>query len=95
MNVIVFSKRHGRARQIELGRPLALTVTIAAVLAVLWPACCSPACSSAAAASLNDPRPAGGASGARKLEEQRAQVLDARGASCRIASMRSPAASAR
>ena len=35
MNVIVFSKRHGRARQIELGRPLALTVTIAAVLAVV------------------------------------------------------------
>jgi murein DD-endopeptidase MepM/ murein hydrolase activator NlpD len=35
MNVIVFSKRHGRARQIELGRPLAMTVTIAAVLAVL------------------------------------------------------------
>ena len=35
MNVIVFSKRHGRARQIELGRPLALTVMIAAVLAVL------------------------------------------------------------
>jgi murein DD-endopeptidase MepM/ murein hydrolase activator NlpD len=35
MNVIVFSKRHGRARQIELGRPLAMTVTIASVLVVL------------------------------------------------------------
>jgi murein DD-endopeptidase MepM/ murein hydrolase activator NlpD len=35
MNVIVFSKRHGRARQIELGRPLAMTVTIASVLGVL------------------------------------------------------------
>jgi murein DD-endopeptidase MepM/ murein hydrolase activator NlpD len=35
MNVIVFSKRHGRARQIELGRPLAMTVTIASVVAVL------------------------------------------------------------
>ena len=35
MNVIVFSKRQGRARQFELGRPLALTVTCAIVLAVL------------------------------------------------------------
>lgn len=35
MNVIVFSKRLGRARQFELGRPLALTVTIALVLSVL------------------------------------------------------------
>ena len=35
MNVIVFSKRLGRARQFELGRPLALTVTIATVITVL------------------------------------------------------------
>lgn len=35
MNVIVFSKRIGRARQIELTRPLALSVTIAAVLVVV------------------------------------------------------------
>jgi murein DD-endopeptidase MepM/ murein hydrolase activator NlpD len=35
MNVIVFSKRLGRARQIELGRPLAMTVMIAAVVTVL------------------------------------------------------------
>src|SRR5882724_785898 len=35
MNVIVFSKRIGRARQIELTRPLALTVTIALVAIVL------------------------------------------------------------
>lgn len=35
MNVIVFSKRIGRARQFELNRPLALTVTIAMVLAIL------------------------------------------------------------
>src|SRR5262245_9715030 len=35
MNVIVFSKRFGKARQFELGRPLAMTVTIAVVLAVL------------------------------------------------------------
>jgi murein DD-endopeptidase MepM/ murein hydrolase activator NlpD len=35
MNVIVFSKRIGRARQIELTRPFALTVTVAVVFAVL------------------------------------------------------------
>jgi murein DD-endopeptidase MepM/ murein hydrolase activator NlpD len=35
MNVIVFSKRLGRARQFELGRPLAMTATIAIVLTVL------------------------------------------------------------
>ena len=35
MNVIVFSRRLGRARQFELGRPVALTVTIAVVVALL------------------------------------------------------------
>jgi len=35
MNIIVFSKRLGRARQIELGRPLAMTVMIASLLAVV------------------------------------------------------------
>ena len=35
MNVIVFSKRIGSARQIELTRPIALTVTMAVVLAVV------------------------------------------------------------
>jgi murein DD-endopeptidase MepM/ murein hydrolase activator NlpD len=35
MNIIVFSKRLGRARQFELGRPLAMTVTIAIVLTLL------------------------------------------------------------
>lgn len=35
MNIIVFSRRLGRARQFELGRPVALTVTIAAVVTVL------------------------------------------------------------
>ena len=35
MNVIVFSKRLGRARQIELGRPLAMTVMISAVMGLL------------------------------------------------------------
>lgn len=35
MNVIVYSKRLGRARQFELDRPAALTVTIASVVFVL------------------------------------------------------------
>jgi len=35
MNVILFSKRLGRARQIELGRPLAMTVMIGSVVALL------------------------------------------------------------
>jgi murein DD-endopeptidase MepM/ murein hydrolase activator NlpD len=35
MNVIVFSKRHGKARQFELGRPLAMTATIAAITIIL------------------------------------------------------------
>jgi murein DD-endopeptidase MepM/ murein hydrolase activator NlpD len=35
MNVIVFSKRHGRAHQFELGRPMALTVAIAVLMTVL------------------------------------------------------------
>ncbi|MGH8176920.1 MAG: M23 family metallopeptidase [Steroidobacter sp.] len=35
MNVIVFSKRLGRARQFELNRPIAMTVTLAAITAVL------------------------------------------------------------
>jgi murein DD-endopeptidase MepM/ murein hydrolase activator NlpD len=35
MNVILFSKRLGRARQIELGRPVVMTAMIAAVVALL------------------------------------------------------------
>lgn len=35
MNVIVFSKRFGKARQFELGRPLAMTVTISSVVLLL------------------------------------------------------------
>lgn len=35
MNVIVFSKHIGRARQIELTRPLALTITMAVALAIV------------------------------------------------------------
>jgi murein DD-endopeptidase MepM/ murein hydrolase activator NlpD len=35
MNVIVYSKRQGRAHQFELGRPLAMTVTLSIVATVL------------------------------------------------------------
>jgi hypothetical protein len=35
MNVIVFSKRLGKARQFELNRPVAMTVTIALVTTIL------------------------------------------------------------
>ena len=35
MNVIVYSKRHGKARLVELGRPLAMTATIAAITIIL------------------------------------------------------------
>jgi murein DD-endopeptidase MepM/ murein hydrolase activator NlpD len=35
MNVIVFSKRQGKARQFELNRPMAMTVTLALVTTVL------------------------------------------------------------
>jgi murein DD-endopeptidase MepM/ murein hydrolase activator NlpD len=76
MNVIVFSKRHGRARQIELGRPLALTVTIAAVLAVLSGALFA-GMQIGRRGALNDPGQQVVEWGA-KLEEQRAQVLATR-----------------
>jgi murein DD-endopeptidase MepM/ murein hydrolase activator NlpD len=35
MNVIVFSKRLGRARQFELGKPVALTVAVSALVMIL------------------------------------------------------------
>jgi murein DD-endopeptidase MepM/ murein hydrolase activator NlpD len=76
MNVIVFSKRHGRARQIELGRPLALTVTIAAVLAV-FSGVLFAGMQLGRSGALNDPGQQVVEWGA-KLEEQRAQVLATR-----------------
>ena len=76
MNVIVFSKRHGRARQIELGRPLALTVMIAAVLAVLSGVLFA-GVQLGRSGKLNDPGQQVVEWGA-KLEEQRAQVLATR-----------------
>lgn len=80
MNVIVFSRRLGRARQFELGRPVALTVTIAAIAAVL-------ACVLFAGVQLGrsgalfEPNSQMGAQmgdWGRKLEEQRLQVVDAK-----------------
>jgi murein DD-endopeptidase MepM/ murein hydrolase activator NlpD len=76
MNVIVFSKRHGRARQIELGRPLAMTVTIAAVLAVLCGVLFA-GVHIGRSVTLNDPGQQVVEWGT-KLEEQRAQVLATR-----------------
>ena len=76
MNVIVFSKRHGRARQIELGRPLALTVTIAAVLAVLSGVLFA-GMQIGRSGAVNDPGQQVVEWGA-KLEEQRTQVLATR-----------------
>src|SRR5262245_46936656 len=76
MNVIVFSKRHGRARQIELGRPLALTVTLSAVVAVLGGVLFA-GFELGSNGAINDPSKQVVEWGA-KLEEQRAQVLATR-----------------
>jgi murein DD-endopeptidase MepM/ murein hydrolase activator NlpD len=76
MNVIVFSKRQGRARQFELGRPLALTVTLAAVVAVLSGVLYA-GVQLGRSGALNDPGQQVVEWGA-KLEEQRAQVLTTR-----------------
>lgn len=76
MNVIVFSKRLGRARQFELGRPLAMTVTIAAVLTVLGGVLFAGVQLGRSGLVL-DPAAQVGEWGV-KLEEQRAQVVNAR-----------------
>src|ERR1043166_4492818 len=76
MNVIVFSKRHGRARQIEIGRPLALTVTIASVL-VVFAGLLFAGMQRGRSGALSDPGQQVVEWGT-KLEEQRAQVLTTR-----------------
>lgn len=76
MNVIVFSKRQGRARQFELGRPLAMTVTIAAVVAVLSGVLFA-GVQLGGSGAMNDPGQQVVEWGAQ-LEEQRAQVLATR-----------------
>lgn len=76
MNVIVFSKRKGRARQFELGRPLAMTVTIAIVVTVLAGALLA-GVQLGRSGTLLDPTAQVVEWGA-KLEDQRAQVLATR-----------------
>lgn len=76
MNVIVFSRRLGRARQFELGRPLALTVTIVSVLTLLTGVLFAGVQLGRSGAIFE---PAAQASEwGRKLEEQRLQVLAAK-----------------
>lgn len=76
MNVIVFSRRLGRARQFELGRPIALTVTIATVLALLTGVLFAGVQLGRSGAILEPVAQAGEWS--RKLEEQRLQVVAAK-----------------
>jgi murein DD-endopeptidase MepM/ murein hydrolase activator NlpD len=76
MNVIVFSKRHGRARQIELGRPLAMTVTIASVLVVLGGVLFA-GMKIGSSGGMSDPGKQA-VEWTASLEEQRAQVLATR-----------------
>lgn len=76
MNVIVFSKRIGRARQIELTRPFALTVTIAVVAAILGGAFLA-GLGLGARGLMNEPA-AHVTEWSQSLEEQRLQVLEAK-----------------
>ena len=73
MNVIVFSKRLGRARQFELGRPLALTVTLATIVTVLAGVLFAGV--QLGRSSLFEPATQV-ADWGRKLETQRQQVLE-------------------
>lgn len=76
MNVIVFSRRLGRVRQFELGRPLAMVVAILAVVAVLA-AVLSAGLLLGRSGLAKDPAAQIGEWGVR-LEEQRGQVLKTR-----------------
>lgn len=75
MNVIVFSKRLGRARQFELGRPVAMTVTVAVIVTVLAGVLFAGV--QLGRSSLFEPT-AQVADWGRRLEDQRLQVLDAK-----------------
>jgi murein DD-endopeptidase MepM/ murein hydrolase activator NlpD len=75
MNVIVFSKRLGRARQFELGRPVPLTVTIAVVVTLLVGVLFAGV--QLGRSGMFEPT-AQVADWGRRLEEQRLQVLDAK-----------------
>lgn len=76
MNVIVFSKRLGRARQFELGRPVALTATVVIVAALLT-AVLFAGVQMGRTGTLMEPVAQVGDWG-RTLEEQRQQVADAK-----------------
>jgi len=75
MNVIVFSKRLGRTRQFEFGRPVVLTVTLAVVVTVLAGVLFAGV--QLGRSSMFAPT-AQIADWGRRLEEQRLQVLDAK-----------------
>ncbi|HEY6642303.1 M23 family metallopeptidase [Povalibacter sp.] len=75
MNVIVFSKRLGRARQIELGRPMAATVTIGLIVTVLAGVLFAGV--QLGRSNIFAPT-AQVADWGRRLEDQRQQVLDAK-----------------
>jgi murein DD-endopeptidase MepM/ murein hydrolase activator NlpD len=76
MNVIVFSRRLGRARQFELGRPVALTVTIA-VMVTVFAGILFAGVQLGRSELLFGPTAQVSDWGSR-LEEQRLQVLDAK-----------------
>lgn len=76
MNIIVFSKRLGRARQFELGRPLAMTVTIASV-AMLFGGVMFAGVQLGRSGMLDDPAEQFGEWSAR-LEQQSAEVANTR-----------------
>lgn len=76
MNIIVFSKRLGRARQIELNRPLAMTVTIAAATVLLGGVLFAGVMLGRSATELDATVQTGEWSAA--LAEQRAQITKAR-----------------
>lgn len=75
MNVIVFSKRLGRARQFELGRPVALTVTVM-IVATLLTAVLFAGVQMGRTGTLEPTAEVG--DWGRTLEEQRQQVADAK-----------------
>jgi murein DD-endopeptidase MepM/ murein hydrolase activator NlpD len=76
MNVIVFSKRHGRARQIELGRPVAMAVMVSAVVLLLG-GTLSLGVYLGRSGFLSDPVGHVG-EWSRKIEAQSAQILEAK-----------------
>jgi len=75
MNVIVFSRRLGRARQFELGRPVALTLTISAIVFILCGVLFAGVQLGRSSLFDGDTQVA---DWGRRLEDQRQQVLETR-----------------